>query len=134
MPGTQKGPDIQGLSTWARLGSNQRPLACEASALPLSYAPFCGRFYGAGGSAIARCAGVRSPDPSATAPTGGGAACRLVWPLLGCHPMHRSPVSSSEQEPETYEPPAIVSREPIRDPVIGSVIGSAGGNCAASTN
>jgi hypothetical protein len=24
---------------WARLGSNQRPLACEASALPLSYAP-----------------------------------------------------------------------------------------------
>ena len=26
---------------WARLGSNQRPLACEASALPLSYAPGC---------------------------------------------------------------------------------------------
>ena len=26
-------------SEWARLGSNQRPLACEASALPLSYAP-----------------------------------------------------------------------------------------------
>ena len=26
-------------SSWARLGSNQRPLACEASALPLSYAP-----------------------------------------------------------------------------------------------
>src|SRR5262245_21772027 len=24
---------------WARLGSNQRPLACEASALPLRYAP-----------------------------------------------------------------------------------------------
>src|SRR2546430_6579576 len=24
---------------WARLGSNQRPLACKASALPLSYAP-----------------------------------------------------------------------------------------------
>ena len=24
---------------WARLVSNQRPLACEASALPLSYAP-----------------------------------------------------------------------------------------------
>ena len=24
---------------WARLGLNQRPLACEASALPLSYAP-----------------------------------------------------------------------------------------------
>jgi hypothetical protein len=28
-----------GGSGWARLGSNQRPLACEASALPLSYAP-----------------------------------------------------------------------------------------------
>ena len=24
---------------WARLGSNQRPPACEAGALPLSYAP-----------------------------------------------------------------------------------------------
>jgi hypothetical protein len=28
---------------WARLVSNQRPLACEASALPLSYAPEAGR-------------------------------------------------------------------------------------------
>ena len=27
------------LRTWAHLGSNQGPLACEASALPLSYAP-----------------------------------------------------------------------------------------------
>lgn len=27
------------LKWWARLGLNQRPLACEASALPLSYAP-----------------------------------------------------------------------------------------------
>jgi hypothetical protein len=26
-------------SQWARLGSNQRPPACEAGALPLSYAP-----------------------------------------------------------------------------------------------
>jgi hypothetical protein len=30
---------FQAFSQWARLGSNQRPLACEASALPLSYAP-----------------------------------------------------------------------------------------------
>ena len=29
---------------WARLVSNQRPLACEASALPLSYAPWADRF------------------------------------------------------------------------------------------
>src|SRR6476620_3517697 len=28
-----------GRSRWAHLGSNQGPLACEASALPLSYAP-----------------------------------------------------------------------------------------------
>jgi hypothetical protein len=34
---------FQALSAWARLGSNQRPLACEASALPLSYAPGRGR-------------------------------------------------------------------------------------------
>ncbi len=27
---------------WARLGSNQRPPACEADALPLSYAPIIG--------------------------------------------------------------------------------------------
>ena len=27
------------LARWAHLGSNQGPLACEASALPLSYAP-----------------------------------------------------------------------------------------------
>ena len=30
---------------WAQLGLNQRPLACEASALPLSYAPFGCRGY-----------------------------------------------------------------------------------------
>ena len=29
----------QEVAGWARLVSNQRPLACEASALPLSYAP-----------------------------------------------------------------------------------------------
>jgi hypothetical protein len=28
-----------GSGVWAHLGSNQGPLACEASALPLSYAP-----------------------------------------------------------------------------------------------
>jgi hypothetical protein len=39
----QPGPaDIRkscGSPRWARLDLNQRPLACEASALPLSYAP-----------------------------------------------------------------------------------------------
>jgi hypothetical protein len=35
----EKHPDFQGFTKWARLGLNQRPLACEASALPLSYAP-----------------------------------------------------------------------------------------------
>jgi hypothetical protein len=31
---------FQRVSQWARLGSNQRPPACEAGALPLSYAPW----------------------------------------------------------------------------------------------
>ena len=38
------------LFPWARLGLNQRPLACEASALPLSYAPGASRFYAVAGS------------------------------------------------------------------------------------
>jgi hypothetical protein len=37
-----KNPAFAGLLRWARLGLNQRPLACEASALPLSYAPGIG--------------------------------------------------------------------------------------------
>src|SRR6476646_5338774 len=37
MASAQPKPDFD--REWARLGSNQRPLACEASALPLSYAP-----------------------------------------------------------------------------------------------
>ncbi len=43
-PGSPKGTGIWAISPliceekeWSRLGSNQRPLACEASALPLSY-------------------------------------------------------------------------------------------------
>src|SRR3954467_9508029 len=35
-------PQYRGLKGWARRGSNLRPLACEASALPLSYAPWQG--------------------------------------------------------------------------------------------
>ena len=43
---------------WARLVSNQRPLACEASALPLSYAPGSRSVYddGAGAGVQAFCA------------------------------------------------------------------------------
>jgi hypothetical protein len=43
-------------SEWAHLGSNQGPLACEASALPLSYAPGsgCKRSTGAGESQLDR--------------------------------------------------------------------------------
>ncbi len=36
---SHKTPGNWTFSPWARLVSNQRPLACEASALPLSYAP-----------------------------------------------------------------------------------------------
>src|SRR3954471_17827952 len=35
-------PQYRGLKGWARRVSNLRPLACEASALPLSYAPWQG--------------------------------------------------------------------------------------------
>jgi hypothetical protein len=38
-PAIEKRRILQRPCGWARLGSNQRPLACEASALPLSYAP-----------------------------------------------------------------------------------------------
>jgi uncharacterized protein YndB with AHSA1/START domain len=38
-PGCGSGKPASANEEWARLGSNQRPLACEASALPLSYAP-----------------------------------------------------------------------------------------------
>ena len=40
LPPRIKNPRLAGLRGWARLVSNQRPLACEASALPLSYAPW----------------------------------------------------------------------------------------------
>ena len=39
------GPCIHEADLWARRVSNLRPLACEASALPLSYAPWEARFY-----------------------------------------------------------------------------------------
>ena len=38
-PETTNASQVQAFISWARLVSNQRPLACEASALPLSYAP-----------------------------------------------------------------------------------------------
>ena len=41
------------LGEWAHLGSNQGPLACEASALPLSYAPGRGRVPGLPGTFLA---------------------------------------------------------------------------------
>ncbi len=51
----QKGrPQASQILGWARLVSNQRPLACEASALPLSYAPGSGDFRGSVGVVAAR--------------------------------------------------------------------------------
>src|SRR6478752_5497661 len=52
------------LPQWARLGSNQRPLACEASALPLSYAPE-GCNLAAERQARARRNGPALPEPPA---------------------------------------------------------------------
>ena len=40
-PSNKKGHNCGPLQGWARVVSNHRPLACEASALPLSYAPLC---------------------------------------------------------------------------------------------
>jgi hypothetical protein len=37
--GPETGCGVKSFAWWAQLGSNQRPLACKASALPLSYAP-----------------------------------------------------------------------------------------------
>src|SRR6478672_5086875 len=45
---------------WARLVSNQRPLACEASALPLSYAPGEGILRGSGAVAVGAVTGRSS--------------------------------------------------------------------------
>jgi hypothetical protein len=42
----------------------------------------------------------------------------------GYDPRMDSRASSGQEKPESYEPPAIVSREPIREPVIASLIGS----------
>jgi hypothetical protein len=39
LPRKRKGPRFRGFFRWAHLGSNQGPPACEAGALPLSYAP-----------------------------------------------------------------------------------------------
>src|SRR5215212_9957767 len=64
---------------WARLVSNQRPLACEASALPLSYAPG-GRIIGGAGlpQSAPTCRAQIALTP---APRGGrpGAACEDSW-------------------------------------------------------
>jgi hypothetical protein len=38
-PAPKKTRRLLRVFSWARLGSNQRPPACEAGALPLSYAP-----------------------------------------------------------------------------------------------
>ena len=50
-------------SEWAHLGSNQGPLACEASALPLSYAPGrgCKRSSGAAARSVNRLVTERLP-------------------------------------------------------------------------
>jgi hypothetical protein len=63
---------LQVFYEWARVVSNHRPLACEASALPLSYVPSApdsigvGRGGGVGGGregvAAAQCCPIAAPD------------------------------------------------------------------------
>src|SRR6266536_2003906 len=52
-------PEVSPLKAWAHLGSNQGPPACEAGALPLSYAP--GRNRGA----WKECLALLPPGPDA---------------------------------------------------------------------
>jgi hypothetical protein len=65
-------------NSWARLVSNQRPLACEASALPLSYAPW---------------RPILEPVCGLAGPASGGTAVGLPRTVLGgelavpCHPQ-----------------------------------------------
>ncbi len=81
--------EIPGNRGWARLGSNQRPLACEASALPLSYAPcWQGRgFYASRGSAGTRFSAGRDhrPPPREDRRTAGHSRPPARRPTLG-HP------------------------------------------------
>lgn len=71
-PDTKIAPDL-GLCLWSRLGSNQRPSACEADALPLSYET-------GGRGRLAR----RSPHPRipsvATAPSSAATRGKHVTP------------------------------------------------------
>src|SRR5919108_5204874 len=53
---------------WARLGSNQRPPACEAGALPLSYAPGLGEDT-ATGSGLGAAVRARISATALSAPT-----------------------------------------------------------------
>jgi hypothetical protein len=69
--GSGAGPSRVG--RWARLVSNQRPLACEASALPLSYAPGCGDCTtGRGLRQATRPGWGIGPSPSGKGPVGSG--------------------------------------------------------------
>src|ERR1700753_2719414 len=55
---------------WARVVSNQRPLACEASALPLSYAPGAEQFTPpAHGRGLRPHGGARRAPPTRISPS-----------------------------------------------------------------
>src|SRR3954471_8816165 len=54
-PKRRKPRGCRAFRRWARLVSNQRPLACEASALPLSYAPEAGLIVAARGALPLAC-------------------------------------------------------------------------------
>ena len=55
-------------SEWAHLGSNQGPLACEASALPLSYAPCEAKVRGTGEGSLGLLPPGSDPVRNLTAP------------------------------------------------------------------
>ena len=74
---------------WAHLGSNQGPLACEASALPLSYAPRADKGIGAPGTFSAMAPATLTP-PRERARRGSGSGLGRAWRVIVLNDDHNT--------------------------------------------
>lgn len=74
---------------WAHLGSNQGPLACEASALPLSYAPGRAKASAAPGT-VPRMAPATLTPPRERARRGGGSGLGGAWRVIVLNDDHNT--------------------------------------------
>ena len=84
---------FSGVGEWAHLGSNQGPLACEASALPLSYAPVerrrLSKAFRELGTVRAMPAGTKTPPRERT--TGGsGTGLGRPWNVVVLNDDHNT--------------------------------------------